>query len=248
VSDCRSPGRTLQPCMHGNYRPATILTCDFHDPSGRRRPERHPSQCSPTLLITLSNRAVPRAARTTSPPHSTLTPGIRPRPGGSGGEADAEARAPAEAHASPPRTGCAHPLSCGEADDPGEADWHYHSRIRSVSVVRVGATCLPHPALRGSLRVGGRGGARGGCVAALPRVVLVLVSERRCAGEVVGKLPRSAWWFPAGVVTLPVVLHGRRLDAARSREECPPYSLATVICSTRAPSGMWVPSTSRQGS
>jgi hypothetical protein len=69
---------------------------------------------------------------------------------------------PVEAHASPPRIGCAHPLSCGEADDSGEADWHHHPRIRSVSVVRVGATCLPHPALRGSLRVGGRGGVRGG--------------------------------------------------------------------------------------
>jgi hypothetical protein len=75
-------------------------------------------------------------------------------------------------------------------------------------VVRVGATCLPHPALRGSLRVGGRGGVRGagvggwcaecrsggfgGCwgrVAARPGVVLVLVSGGRCAGKVVGNFP-----------------------------------------------------------
>jgi hypothetical protein len=135
---------------------------------------------------------------------------------------------PVEAHALPPRIGCAHPLSCGEADDSGEADWHHHPRIRSVSVVRVGAACLPHPALRGSLRVGGRGGVRGegvggwcaecrsgvsggagGAWRCFPGVMLVLVSGGRCAGKVVGKLPRSARWFPAGVVTVPVALRGR---------------------------------------
>lgn len=82
-----------------------------------------PSQYSPTLLITLSNRAVPRAARTTSPPHSTLTPGESCRaPADPGVRQTQRHEHPAEAHASPPRTGCAHPLSCGEADDPGEAD------------------------------------------------------------------------------------------------------------------------------
>ena len=35
---------------------------------------------------------------------------------------------PAEAHASPPHTGTAYPLTCGEADNPGEADGTHHPK------------------------------------------------------------------------------------------------------------------------
>lgn len=92
----------------------------------------------------------------------------------------------------------------------------------------VGATCLPHPALRGSLRVGGRGGVRGEgnrrVVCRVPfwgfRGVLGARGGASRGDVGAGQWGKVRWGsggetspvgpvVPAGVVTVPVALRGR---------------------------------------
>ena len=62
------------------------------------------------------------------PPHSIRTPKIQPFHSRSKVRQTVRHEHSAEAHASPPHTGTAHPLTCGEADNPGEADGTHHPR------------------------------------------------------------------------------------------------------------------------
>jgi hypothetical protein len=118
----------------------------------------------------------------------------------------------AKAHASSHHAGTAHPLSCGEADNRGEAIGQTPARIRRFSAGWLGFLYLPRssaiPGMRGgNRRDAGRPPGSGG-VSSVP-------AQRSCfplchrywsrggswVGEVVGKLPRRPECFPASPVT-----------------------------------------------